>query len=835
MRRWLVCIGIFLFMANGAFPAVKLTDAHTPLTYNLPEYHKRPVIHVAAEMLDMDIEAVTGLRPHITDWEEARLRVCNLSTATGNRIEELHAAGLPLDSLIGQNDGFCLKASGGHLYAVGADDRGTAYALLEVSRLAGVSPWVWWNDVTPSHRDSITVADDYITLQTPSVTYRGIFINDEDWSLLPWSCMTFEPEAGQGTIGPRTYKEIFKLLLRLRANTIWPAMHDNTTPFYLTPGAMETADSCGIIIGTSHCEPMMRNNVGEWDTGERGRYNYITNRDAVLDYWAERVSKVSDRDNIYTVGMRGIHDGNMEGVKTMPEKVSALGNVINDQRRLLTEYVDPDIRKVPQTLVLYKEVLDIMHNGLEVPDDVTLMWCDDNYGHITQLSDPEQRKREGGSGVYYHLSYWGRPHDYLWLGTTQPGLIYREMKNAYYHDARRIWIVNVHDMKTSSYGMELFLDMAWDINTVTFTGVDNHLRRWLNREFGEEAAASLAGVMSEYYRLTAIRRPEHMGWTQVELSDRKAYPRGRSHVIDTDISFTAMGNEADRYMSQYEVIASRVDSIGSHIAPERRNAYFSQIAYPVKCAAAMSVKMLEAQRARSYAMGQSGESLFSRDSLMLGACARSIAAYRQLRCLTAYYNDSVAGGKWHRLTSMMPRDLPVFNPPVLPVGLTDREIEAYSSMPFKREYRKPDGMFRSFDATDYSGSSFSPVPIPLLGHSLGAIELPAGGSIDYSFDLPEETTVAITTALIPTQPVDGGDLRIAVSVDGNDPQIVSIREKGRSDRWKENVLRNQARPVTHHTLGEGRHTLTITAIDPNIILDQVMIDTDPARKYYIIP
>lgn len=465
--------------------------------------------------------------------------------------------------------------------------------------------------------------DRFFTIQSPSVEYRGIFLNDEDWSLQPWSWMTFEPGNPPGMIGARTYKEIFKLLMRLRANAIWPGMHGITVPFYLVPGAKETADSCGIAIGTSHCEPLMRNNVGEWKVAERGEYNYVTNRQAVLDYWAARLQEVGGFENMYTIGMRGVHDGDMEGVTTMEEKVSALQSVLDDQRRLLARYVDSAVTSVPQVFVPYKEVLDIMDNGLVVPDDVTLMWCDDNYGYMTRLGDEAQQRRSGGAGVYYHLSYWGRPHDYMWLGSTQPGLVYSEMKSAYDHNARKVWIVNVHDMKTASYGMELFLDMAWNIGSVTPGGVGDHLRAWLCRDFGPEIGEELYTVMREYYRLCGIRRPDHMGWTQVELSDRKAYPRGRSHVVDTEFSFREFGNEADRYLAQYDAIVSRAAEIGRKVPARLRDAFFAQITYPVNGAAAMAAKMLEAQRARSYAYGQCDGSLWERDSLMLSACARS--------------------------------------------------------------------------------------------------------------------------------------------------------------------------------------------------------------------
>ncbi|MDE6089891.1 MAG: glycosyl hydrolase 115 family protein [Duncaniella sp.] len=825
---------------DDATAAVHIFDGRNPVTFNSPAWASRPVPEKAAEMFESDMTDVTGLYPLRVDRTEAAIRIYNLSAITETETDELRAADIDLSELRGRSDAFCLKVHDGKLYAVGADDRGTAYAILEISRLAGVSPWVWWNDSRSLRRDDIELPDDYVSYQSPSVEYRGIFLNDEDWSLQPWSWRTFEKDQEPGTIGARTYKEIFKLLLRLRANIIWPAMHPSTKPFYFVAGAKETADSFGIAIGTSHCEPLMRNNVGEWKESERGPYNYITNRASVVDYWSERLMEAGGYENIYTIGMRGIHDGYMEGVKTMDERVAALRDVISDQRSLLRQYVDTAVTSVPQIFIPYKEVLEIMDNGLEIPEDVTLVWCDDNYGHISRLSDSIQQQRKGGAGIYYHLSYWGRPHDYLWLGTTQPGLVYKEMSNAYCHNARKIWIANVHDLKTSSYPLELFLDMAWDIDAVKSIGVGEHLALWLEREFGEAAGTALMAVMYEYYRLGNIRRPEHTGWSQVELN-RKIYPRGRSQVGDTDFSFTEFGGEADRYLEAYDSIILKVNEIEAAVRPERHDTYFAQMKYPVSAAGLMARKMLEAQRARSYAMGQSDASLWGRDSLMFQACARSMDAYQKIRRLTAFYNDSLAAGKWKHSMCMNPRDLCVFNPPVLPVGLTEEEIMRYLS-PANLKVNSssivgfgPSTGWTARNGDSYDSATFSPAPVFMLGHSMNAVPLPKGESLMFDFDVDSDGKAYLLTALIPTQPTDNGELRIAISIDGGERQTVSIREKGRTDRWKENVLRNQARVTTAHDLKKGRHRIAVTALDDNIILDQLMLDSKKDRKFYVVP
>ncbi len=296
----------------------------------------------------------------------------------------------------------------------------------------------------------------FYSMQYPSVARRGIFINDEDWGLMPWSSQTYEPSGVAGRIGPKTHARIFELLLRLRANTYWPAMHNCSEAFYLTPGNKEVADRYGIFIGTSHCEPMMRNTNAEWKEYGEGDYNYLTNRKNVLEFWEERVKELSESDNIFTLGMRGVHDGHMEGAKNAEQQKEALSAIIKDQREMLAHDVNPDLDKIPQVFIPYKEVLDAYNLGLKVPDDVTLMWTDDNYGYIRHFPNPEEAARKGGNGIYYHVSYWGRPHDYLWLSTMHPAQVYSQMKMAYDKGIREMWILNVGDIKLGVFGRKFY-------------------------------------------------------------------------------------------------------------------------------------------------------------------------------------------------------------------------------------------------------------------------------------------------------------------------------------------------------------------------------------------
>lgn len=711
-----------------------------------------------------DMEQVTGLRP--VSSKEASIRIVQGK---------------------GKDDGFQLSVKNGQILVEGHNGRGTAYGLLELSRMAGVSPWIWWGDVVPERRSRLVFDESTKIEHTPSVAYRGIFINDEDWSLRRWS---------KDQMGPQTYRAIFQLLLRLRANTVWPAMHEGTLGFFTVKGNKEMADSCGILIGTSHCEPLLRNNVAEWDHKKRGPYNYITNREQVQQYWIERLKEVKGSEELFTIGMRGIHDGSMEGVKTKEEKLNGLQQVIDDQRKLIRKYYRKDVEKVPQVFIPYKEVLEIMESGLRVPDDVTLMWCDDNYGYMTRLSDAEQQKRSGGGGVYYHLSYWGRPHDHLWLTTTQPGLIYSEMKAAYDHNCCKLWIANVHDPKVAAYDLEFFLDMAWDIESLTPSPspsdeeskmtLEQHLERWLCTQFGNEAGKQLFPAMKELYRLCAIRKPEFMGWTQVEL-DKKKYPGGKSRVADIGLT----RHEAAERLEAFGRLKAIVDKCRILIRPELSDAYEAHIAYPIYAAAAMTRKIVS-------------------DS------ATSHLAYEEIAALTQRYN-ALANGKWNGLMDAAPRQLPVFED--VCGRLSDDE-------PFY-------GI--ACNAADYDAASKGCHTIQMLGHSMEAVSIPKNGDVIYHFHTHQDGNAILYTAMIPTQPNDRGDLRYQVTLDNQAPVTISLKEPYRSERWKQNVLRGQALRETPVKLDKGSHTLRIKALDNHIIMDQWMIDFTPNRPFYILP
>lgn len=807
---------------------------YTPVYYSMPS-DADPVVTVAARMFSDDLEAVTDIRPRAVLPNLARIRMYQLDTAPKHEIKQVKEAGIDVGALRKLTDGFAIKVHDGVIYVAGANGRGVAYGLLELSRMAGVSPWVWWGDVVPEKKYKLTIPGDFHAMQGASVERRGVFINDEDWSLRPWSHLTFEPSE-KTELGPKTYRKIFELLLRLRANTLWPAMHEGTTAFFNVEGAKAQADSCGIIIGTSHCEPLLRNNVGEWNVKERGAFNYRTNKDEVQRYWAERLDEVKDSKggNIFTIGMRGIHDSSMAGYNTVQEKFDGLQEVIDDQQQLIREHVG-DPAHQDQIFVPYKEVLELYEMGLKVPDYVTLMWCDDNYGYLTRLSNAEEQKRKGGGGVYYHLSYWGRPHDYLWLATTQPGLIYHQMRKAYDNNVRKLWIANVHDPKIAGYDLELFLDMAWDINSVDASTLETHYKSWLTREFGAEVAEEIFPAMMDFYRLVGQRRPEFMGWSQVE-KDRNLYERRNSPVRASDFSTSEFGNELQRYVNNFSRIAEAVDAATRKVSPKLYDAYYASVVYPVCAASAHARALLEAQKARQLASGRNGITNRAEveDKIMV-ASAASLNAYLELRRLTDYYNNVVSDGKWKWSMDMRPRDLPVFYAPTLPVSLTQKELAAYYEPDDNNYSDLKLGNVISRNASDYTSAEGEATTVNMLGHGMNAVDLRKGSTLRYDFTVNKSADGVIRVAVIPTHSLEGNDIRYSVSVDGMEPVVFNIREPFRSEQWKLNVLRGQNVRSIPLSLEAGRHTLEITALDDNVVVDQWMWDDNPDRKFYLFP
>ena len=603
------------------------------------------VVKRAAELFAADVEAVTGRRPQVTSATGETGPAVIVGTVGGSAlIRRLSEAGkIDTAPLEGAWERYLIQTVANPLPGIrkalviaGSDRRGAAYGLFTLSELIGVSPWYWWADVPVKKHAALHVDAPSTYSQTPSVRYRGIFLNDEDWGLTPWASQTFEPE--RGNIGPRTYAKVCELLLRLKANYLAPAMHPVSTSFNQIPENKLVADTFAIVMGSTHCEPLLLNTASEWDTKTMGPWNYDKNKEGINRVLTQRVRENSPYENVYTLALRGLHDGAMSTTLPMHEKVRMLQQALLDQRQILAENIDRPVETVPQAFTPYKEVLEIYSNGLELPDDVTIVWPDDNYGYMKRLSGVREQRRTGRSGVYYHVSYLGVPHSYLWFSTTPPSLMYEELRKAYDTTADRLWLLNCGDLKGSEMQVSLFLDMAWDIGRFTADNVVTYPARWLAGIFGEAYYDRLEAMTREHLRLAFPRKPEYMGWGY----HWNRFDHNCEQLTDTDFSFTNY-DEAPRRLEAYRKLGARAEALLHEIGDEARPAFYQLVYYPLRGAELMNRMTLGGQRNRWYARQGRAATNAVRDEVQ--------RCYDSLQVITRGYN-SLLGGKWNHMMSM---------------------------------------------------------------------------------------------------------------------------------------------------------------------------------------
>jgi hypothetical protein len=614
------------------------------------------VVHIAAQLLAKDVFSVSGKKAQILHSPKNTQSKVILAGTLGSSkfINQLVKANkINVEAFVGswERYGYFLvdnphKNINQALVVVGSDRRGTAYGLLQLSKEIGVSAWEWWADAVPAKQEHISLQITQPISESPSVKYRGIFLNDEDWGLQPWAAKTFEPETGD--IGPKTYAKIFELMLRLKANTVWPAMHSSTQPFYSYPENKVVADQYAIVVGSSHAEPMLSNINMEWNKKTMGEYRYDTNAEPIKELFTKRAKETANYEGIYTTGMRGEHDSPMIlGDYDVEGQVKLLENIIRDQRNILEKAQKKAAHKIPQAFIPYKEVLTSYQNGLEVPEDITLIWTDDNYGYIRQLSTPEEQQRKGGAGVYYHTSYWGRPHDYLWLNSTHPLHMWSELKKAYFFNAKDIWILNVGDIKPHEYSLELFMDMAWNIeNFKNATDVKNYNIKWLQALYGDKVGLEAYTVLEEERHMSFKRRPEFMAWSKTEPTTK---PK------TNQFSQYQYGDEVGKRLDAFQSIEEKVESLYKAIEKENKSSFYQLVYYPVMASVKMNQKWLYTYKNEFYAK-QNRQS--ANDYAVMAH-----KAYERIVAETNFFNNELLQGKWKYMMSMSPRYLPVYDKP----------------------------------------------------------------------------------------------------------------------------------------------------------------------------
>lgn len=510
------------------------------------------------------------------------------------------------------------------LVVAGSDRRGTSYGLFSISETIGVSPWYWWADAPVAKKKTICLEVQPFSSKAPSVKYRGIFINDEDWGLKPWASKNFEPEVGD--IGPKTYGKICELLLRLKANYLCPAMHSCTKAFNHYPDNKLVADSFAIVMGSVHCEPLLFNNASEWDRKTMGDWNYVTNREGINKILRKRVNENGKFENVYTLAMRGIHDAVMAGNLTQEEQARVLEKAFDNQREILSSEIGKPANQIPQAFTPYKEVLETYDHGMNLPDDVTIVWSEDDFGYIKRLSNSKERERAGRSGVYYHVSYWGPPKHHLWISSTPPALMYEELEKAHRATADQLWVVNVGDIKPAEYHITLFMDMAFDIGRFNYDNINTHSVDFLCHLFGERYRADFTDIQQTYFQLAFARKPEYM-----ERS--------------TDTEFSVQNyRELDRRLEAYERIAAKAEMILKELDEEAVPAFFQLVYYNVKGAALVNQMTLGGQKNRFYATQQRATANLMRDKVKVYGDS--------LELITQQYN-TLLNGKWKGMMSLI--------------------------------------------------------------------------------------------------------------------------------------------------------------------------------------
>ena len=800
-----------------------LADANAVVSILVETNNDRAVLRAVGDLAE-DFSRVTGRKPEVqNDFSRAEKNCVIVGTVGRSKIIDQLVAEKKLDvsGVSGAWESYVLQVVENPLPGVaralviaGSDRRGTIFGAYELSGRLGVSPWNWWADVPVKKQNFISVSGGRLAPGPPAVKYRGIFLNDEDYGLRPWASKTFDPATAN--IGPKTYAKIFELLLRLRANYLWPAMHPGSRAFNFYPENKSVADEFGIVMGSSHCEQMLRNNVDEWDEKQFGDYNFVSNRPGVLKYWEQRVRENASFDSVYTVGMRGVHDGAMPGGGTQREKAARLHEIISDQRELLARLVNTNLAQVPQIFCPYKEVLPLYRLAPEIPDDITLVWPDDNYGYVRQFSSARERGRSGGAGVYYHISYWGAPYNYLWLCSTPPALIAEEMTKAFDYGADKVWIVNVGDLKPGEIGMEFFLRLAWNPHQLDDGAAEDVLLKMAARDFGAELAPDIVKIWNEYYRLNLPRKPEHLGFDE------------KNWILKSPaFSTTLNGDETKTRLAAWRRLVKSLAAVEIKIPAAARDAFFELAGYPVRAAAAANEKGLALTK-----LFATPTNALEKSAALL---AQAQAAQSEIHRLTDFYNQKLAGGKWNLMMSDHPGNEAVFNVPtkrfegtnLVPAKLAadadDRVIiEAEHASAF---VPGADAKWKILRGLGYNGAAVAIFPTTVAVRATPEKILAESPCLNYNVALRRAGDWKITLRTLPTFSVESGQpQRYAVAFDDAPPQIVSLKP-GISEKdpgWQENVMRNAAITSSRHAVkSAGAHTLKIWMVDPGIVIDTV--------------
>lgn len=630
--------------ATGSF-ALSASGKSAPLIVSAKDF---PGVRRVAKHLQADVSRVTDVQPEIFLDTLPAAEIVLIGTLGKNSLIDklVQEKKLDVSGVAGKWETFLIQVIEKPfanveraLVIAGSDKRGTIFGMYDLAEKIGVSPWYWWADVPPKKKSAVYVLPGRHTMGEPKVKYRGIFINDEAPALSGWLTEKYGSELPKHEF----YEHVFELILRLKGNFLWPAMWGRA--FYDDdPENPRLADEYGIVVSTSHHEPMMRAHV-EWARYGKGPWNYEKNDSTLREFWREGIRRMGNYESVVTLAMRG------DGDEAMSEEanVSLLQKIVEDQRKILAEVTGKGVTTIPQVWALYKEVQEYYDKGMRVPDDVTVLLCDDNWGNIRKLPHLNEKPRKGGYGIYYHYDFVGGPRNYKWLNTTQIERVWEQMHLAYEYNARQIWVVNVGDIKPMEFPIEFFLDYAWNPDAISANDLPQYYRTWAEEQFGEKYAEDVADILAKYTKYNSRRKPEMLAPDTYSLTNYR---------------------EAETVVADFSAITEKARSIYNSLPAEYKDAFYQLVLHqPEACAnlnemyVTIGKNYLYAKqgRAATNALAQKARKLFEKDSL-----------------ISHFYNNVMANGKWSHMMDQVH------------IGYTSWQQPPFNKMPEVKEIEIPE-------------------------------------------------------------------------------------------------------------------------------------------------
>ena len=761
-------------------------------------------VQIAAANLLRDFEQVTGVKPQ-RGGNDARVVIGTIGS--NPQIDQWVKQGL-LKDLKGKTEKYIIKTIGKQLVIAGSDKRGTVYGIYELSRQIGVSPWYYWADVPVVKHPELYVKEGEYTDGEPAVRYRGLFLNDEAPCLTTWVKNTFGTNYG----GHQFYEKVFELILRLKGNYLWPAMWG--WAFYADdPENLKTADKMGVMMGTSHHEPMARNHQ-EYARDRKGwgAWNYSTNKENLDRFFREGIERMKGTDDIVTIGMRGDGDEAMgNGTDT-----KLLETIIDNQRRIIKEVTKRPAKETPQIWALYKEVQDYYDAGLRVPDDVTVLLCDDNWGNVRRLPTAEEQKRKGGWGLYYHVDYVGAPRNTKWINVTPIQNMWEQLQLAYNGGIQKLWILNVGDLKPMEYPIQLFMDMAWNPNKYKVDNLLCHTYEFCAESFGEDQACEASQILNLVSK--------YNGRITSEMLDASAYT--------TD--------EFAQVVGEYQALEVRALRQFITLKPEARDAYRQIILFPVQAMGAVyEIYYAQAMNLKLAALGDPEANCWAE---------RCRYAFKRDSLLNLQYNKEIAGGKWDGMMIQKHISYRTWNDnfpaDVVPMlkkvetsaqGPTFSPADGYISIEAEHTYSRENASQAQWTVIPFMGRTKSGIALMPYTQKTDA------ATLTYRFKADGAKTAKVHVVTKSTLDfLDKGGLVYDVAIDGGKP--ASINFNSNLNEKPENIysvyyptiaLRVVEKEVELPIAEGDIHTLTIHPQDPGIVFEKIVIDLGGYQKQFL--